>query len=68
MLVLYKNTHPVEITLNDATIKSVPHMNIPGVCFDSKLTWSLHIAKTINIANITLHAIRLIKNFTNSEI
>ena len=34
-----------------------------------KLTWSLHIAKTINKANITLHAIRHIKKyFTSSEI
>ena len=44
-------------------------MNVPGVCFDSKLTWSLHVAKTINKVNIALLAVRLIKKyFTSSEI
>ena len=38
-------------------------MNVPGACFDSKLTLSLHIAKTINKANTALHAIRLIKKY-----
>ena len=38
-------------------------MNVLGVCFDSKLTWSTHIANTIN------KAIKLIKKyFTNNEI
>ena len=64
-----KDTHPIEITLNNVTTKSNFHMNVLGVCFDSKLTWSLHVAKTINKANIALHAIRLIKKyFTSSEI
>ena len=44
-------------------------MNILGVCFDSRLSWSLHIAKTINKAITALHAIRLIKKyFTGPEI
>ena len=38
-------------------------MNVLGVYFDSKLSWSLHIAKTINKANTALHAIRLIKKY-----
>ena len=44
-------------------------MNVLGVCFDSKLTWSMHVANSINKANKALHAIRLIKKyFTHFEI
>ena len=60
---------PIEITLNNNIIKSNDNMNVLGVCFDSKLSWSLHIAKTIIKANTALHAIRLIKKyFTGPEI
>ena len=40
-------------------------MNVLGVCFDSKLTWALHVANAINKANKALHAIKLIKKFGN---
>ena len=64
-----KYTHPIEITLNNNILKSNPNMNVLGVCFDSKLTWSLHIAMTINKANTALLGIRLIKKyFTDQEI
>ena len=62
-----KDTHPVEIILNNVTIKSIPFMDVLGVCFDSKLTWSMHVANTINKANKALHAIRLIKKYFNHQ-
>ena len=42
-------------------------MNVLGVCFDSKLNWSMHVANTINKANKALHAIRLIKKYFNQH-
>ena len=36
-------------------------MNVLGVEFDSKLTWSAHISKQISKANKALHEIRMIK-------
>ena len=41
-----KDTHPVEITLNDVIIKSIPHMNILGVCFDFKLAYVFMYSKS----------------------
>ena len=43
-------------------------MNVLGVIFDSKLTWSTHTANAINKAKKALFALRLIKRFfTESE-
>ena len=43
--------------------------SIPASTIDSKLTWSIHVANSINKANKALHAIRLIKKFfTHQEI
>ena len=38
-------------------------MNVLGVQFDSKLSWSEHVNKTINKAKRTHHAINLIKKY-----
>ena len=60
---------PVEIIINNSVIKTSNEMNVLGVTFDQKLTWSPHISKQINKANKALHAIRLIKKyFTQKEI
>ena len=41
----YSNdTPPVEIRVNNIVIKSKDTMNVLGVIFDSKLSWSKHIA------------------------
>ena len=45
-------------------VQSIPNINVLGVCFDSKFTWSKHIANTINKANKALHVKRLIKNIS----
>ena len=66
MFVPQKRYPPVEIEINNVMVKSVTFMNVLGVCFDLKLTWSKHIANTINKANMALHAIRLIKKYFNS--
>ena len=60
---------PVEIVLNKVVIKSSKTINVLGVRFDHKMTWSPHISNQINKANQALHAIRLIKKyFTQGEI
>ena len=58
----HKDTPPVEIIVNNIIIKSMQNMNVLGVIFDSKLTWSKHISTQVSKANRALHAIRLIKN------
>ena len=64
-----KDTTPIEIDVNNNLIKSMSHMNVLGVEFDSKLTWTYHIAKQINKANKALHAIKMIKKyFSRKEI
>ena len=64
-----KDTPQIEIIVNNVVIKSMKSMNVLGVEFDSKLTWSNHIAKQINKAKSALHAINMIKKyFTQSEI
>ena len=64
-----KESHPIEITINNIMIKSCNKMNVLGVTFDSKLNWSAHISNQINKANKALHAIKLIKKyFTTNEI
>ena len=64
-----KDTQPIEIILNNVLVKSISHMNVLVVCFDSKLTWSQHVANTINKAQKALHTIKIIKKyFTQSEI
>ena len=62
-----KDTPPVEIIINNARVRSESTMNVLGVCFDSKLTWSKHISNAINKANIALHAIKLIKKYFNNQ-
>ena len=58
---------PIEITINNVTVKSSKTINVLGVTFDHKLTWSNHISNQINKANRALHAIRLIKKYFNQK-
>ena len=62
-----KDTPPVEIIVNNVSVKSGTTMNVLGVCFDSKLSWAKHVSNTINKANTALHAIRLIKKHFNGD-
>ena len=64
-----KDTHPIEILLNNTPIISQPSMNVLGIIFDSKLTWSSQVAQATKKANKSLHAIKMIKKyFKHSEI
>ena len=64
-----KDTIPIEITLNNISIKSQSSMNVLGIIFDSKLTWSNQVSQTTQKAKKALHAIKMIrKYFTKNEI
>ena len=56
-----KDTPKVKIIVNNVSVKSMHNMNVLGVEFDCKLTWSKHMSKQINKANKALHAINMIK-------
>ena len=61
-----KDSHPVEITINNTITKSKDHMNVLGVTFDSKLNWSKHVADQISKSNKALHAIKMIKKILHT--
>ena len=68
LCLFHRNDHaPISITINDAIITSKTSMNFLGVQFDSKLSWSDHVNKTINKAKSTYHAINLIKKYFTSD-
>ena len=48
-------------------ITSKPQVNVLGVLFDSKLTWSKHIANQINKSNKALHTIKMNQKYFNQE-
>ena len=55
--------------IENSVIKSTNEINVLGITFDSKLTWSPQVARAIKGANNSLQAIKLIsKYFTNFEI
>ena len=58
-----KDNPPIEIIINNVMVNSMKSMNVPGVQYDSKLNWSVHISKQINKANRALHADNMIKNY-----
>ena len=61
LCLFYKHdTTPNNISINNKAIKSKSTINVLGVLFDSKLTWSDHVAKTLLKTNKALCAIKLI--------
>ena len=44
-----KDTPPIELIINNISVKSLLRMNVLGVEFDSKLNWSKHISKQIRL-------------------
>ena len=62
-----KDHPPVKIRLLDAEITTMKHMNVLGVTFDCKLTWSVHIADAINKAKKALFGFKLLKKFFNAS-
>ena len=68
LCLFHRNDHaPIQITVNGITLTSKPPINFLGVQFDSKLSWSDQVNKTINIAKKTYHAINLIKKYFNQH-
>ena len=64
LCLFYKNdTTPISITLKGKVIESVNSMNVLGVIFDSKLSWTNHVALAINKAQNALNALKLIRRF-----
>ena len=70
LCLFYRNDTPqIEINIENIIIKSRNEINVLGVTFDSRLTWSKHVSNQINKANKALHAIKLIrKYFTTPEL
>ena len=62
-----KDTTPIEIKLNNSTIRSEKNKNVLGVIFDQKLQWSDHIAQCISKSSKALNAIRLIRRFFSTK-
>ena len=63
-----KNTEG-HLLIDNTVIISRDEINVLGLTFDSKLSWSPHISRAIKGANYSLQAIRLIKKyFITSEI
>jgi hypothetical protein len=59
---------PIVIRLGFSEIASKASMNVPGVIFDSKLSWSEQVSSAVMKANKSLNAIKLIrKYFTTPE-
>ena len=58
-----RDTAPIEISINDAIIKSSRTMNVLGVMFDQKLQWSEHISLCTSKSMKALSAIRMIKKY-----
>ena len=68
LCLFYRNDHaPVTIILNNIQITSKTSINVLGVQFDSKLSWSDQVCKSINKAKKAYHAINLIKRYFNSD-
>ena len=58
----HTNDQPqIRIKVQDSIVLSRRSMNVLGVIFDNKLTWSIHVANTICKAKKALFALRLIK-------
>ena len=62
----HTNDQPqIRIKLQDSIVLSKKSMNVLGVIFDSKLTWSIHIANAIGKAKKALFALRLLCKLNN---
>ena len=53
----------VSVSIYDQTVRSKKTMNVLGVVFDCKLTWSEHIAHAIKKSNKSLCALRMLKKY-----
>ena len=62
--VFHRNDPPsISIRIDNEEIRSLKAMNVLGVIFDAKLTWSNHVAHAISKAKRKLYGLRLLKRF-----
>ncbi len=65
LFLFYENDiAPIAITLDGVSIKSANNINVLGVLFDVKLSWTPHIHNTIAEASKSLNALKLIRHFS----
>ena len=57
----------MQITINGENIRTKKKINVFGVNFDSKLQWEPQVCKALTKANKALNAIKLIKNYSNTN-
>jgi hypothetical protein len=68
LCLFYKNDMaPVTIKVGNNEIKSSKSINVLGVIFDSRMTWSEHIAKTTMKANKALNTVKLIRRYFETK-
>jgi len=58
---------PVTIEFGDKKVQSTNTMNVLGLTFDSKLDWGSQISSTISKCSRTLHGLRNIRKFFNTN-
>ena len=64
----HRNDQPlIRVKIQDVIVTSKNSMNVLGVIFDCKLTWSTHIASCISKSRKKLYALRLLKKFFTPE-
>ena len=61
------NHIPIDIVINNITIRSKNTINVLGITFDSQLKWDTQVSQTIRKAKSALHGIKLIKKFFNKN-
>ena len=61
-----KNTDG-HIEIDNLKVTSKAEMNVLGLTFDSRLSWSPQVARAIKNANASLQAIRMIRKFFNTN-
>ena len=70
LCLFYKVNHiPIDIVINNVTIRSKSSINVLGITFDSQLKWDLQVSQSIRKAKRALHGIKLIrKHFNKNEL
>ena len=60
-----KDHPPIKVKVLETEITSLKSMNVLGVIFDNKLTWSIHVANAISKARKAMVGLRLLRKFFN---
>ena len=66
--IFYKNDlHTIKIHLGEEEIEVKKNIKLLGVIFDTKLTWSNHIALATAKATRTMHALKFVSHYFSEE-